>query len=390
MFKKLGSIFKEKDKVADLAKKEPQFNEEQDSFQKAGSGKPRKSAKKKRLPADFGELLEKGDFNALKAVFDVCDINARSSYMKSTALMCVPMSKQFFNWLLENGADLHALDESGGTLLHHRAGSYQSIDDVLNIGLDINQRDDKGNTPLHYAARSCKADNLDLLVKNGANIQITNNAGQTALEMALVYCSNYDLEYSLPKIANILIDAGSAITPRMRQRITEIAEKFEFHRSGYNAETVDLAVAGLDRLYKLFDVPRVPQRILHDGKSLIRVKATHWSEQHEELWQLLVPSSGPAATMQGEVVRIAGRIARELDGNGGINWGTDFKRMADCFYEFIQLGEPLSDTLKIETKELVEQIKKKQGEPERLFQLSVLWVLQNPEPIKLPRLPYGI
>jgi len=40
----------------------------------------------------------------------------------------------------------------------------------------------------------------------------------------------------------------------------------------------------------------------HDGKSEIRVTKNTWKEQNQELYEMLVPSSGWASTVQGEVI----------------------------------------------------------------------------------------
>lgn len=90
-----------------------------------------------------------------------------------------------------------------------------------------------------------------------------------------------------------------------------------------------------DALYTLFDVPPVPRRTLHDGKSPIAAKPGRWEDQHQELWELLVPSSGPAATVQGEVIRISGRINDEIERNGGVNWDGDYRKMADAFLDHL-------------------------------------------------------
>jgi hypothetical protein len=105
----------------------------------------------------------------------------------------------------------------------------------------------------------------------------------------------------------------------MKAFVQRIGENFEFHRAGFNPESVEATSAALDRLYALFGVPPVPRRMMHDGRSPIVAKSARWQDQQQELWALLVPSNGPAATVQGEVIRIAGRVADEIDRNGGAN-----------------------------------------------------------------------
>jgi hypothetical protein len=175
----------------------------------------------------------------------------------------------------------------------------------------------------------------------------------------------------------------------MTALVARIGAQFEFHRSNFNRDTVDAASAGLDRLYVLFGAPPVPRRILHDGKSPIVARSTRWDEQHQELWDLLVPSSGAAATVQGEVVRIAGRICDELERNGGINWDLAFRKMADAFLVHVTSGVQLAEPLLVETKNLVADLKLKNGDPQRLRELAVNWVARNPTPVKLPPPDYN-
>jgi hypothetical protein len=131
-------------------------------------------------------------------------------------------------------------------------------------------------------------------------------------------------------------------------------------------------------------VAPVARRILYDGKSAIAARSARWEDQHQELWDLLVPSSGAADTVQGEVVRIAGRISDELERNGGINWDIEYRKMADWFLVHVTSGAPLPAPLLTETRELVAQLKRKDGDPRRLRELAGNWVAQNPTPRKLP------
>jgi hypothetical protein len=51
-------------------------------------------------------------------------------------------------------------------------------------------------------------------------------------------------------------------------------------------------------------------------------------DQFFEMWDRLVPESGQAATVQGEVVRAAGRLADEMLANGCCNWDDGFERLS--------------------------------------------------------------
>ena len=144
----------------------------------------------------------------------------------------------------------------------------------------------------------------------------------------------------------------------------------------------------LEHLYRLFDVTPVPRRNMHDGVSPIIARAKRWQDQHQELWELLVSGSGAAQTVQGEVIRISGRIAHEVEGNGGTNWDAQFKQMADAWLTHIKSGNQLSAAEIDEAAELIKEIKGRGGDMERLCELSTVWVALNPLPKVLPKPEY--
>ena len=174
----------------------------------------------------------------------------------------------------------------------------------------------------------------------------------------------------------------------MEEAVTRIGTGFEFHRAGYDSDSVEAASAALDRFYALFDVPPVPRRAMHDGRSPIVAAAKRWEDRYRELWDRLVPSSGAAATVQGEVVRIAGKIARELDGNGGVNWDAQFRRMAEAWLGHVRTGVPLPAEALAEAALLVADVKRRGGDARRMCELAVGWVALNPEPMAFPTPAY--
>lgn len=101
-------------------------------------------------------------------------------------------------------------------------------------------------------------------------------------------------------------------------------------------------------------------------------------------WDWLVPSSGAAATVQGEVVRIAGRIAREIDGNGGVAWDAHFRMMSDAWLAHVGTGAPLPLDALAEAGQVVADAKGRRGGVERLRALAVAWVVLNPQRVELP------
>jgi hypothetical protein len=340
-------------------------------------------AKRKTLPKDFESLLERATLAELKAVFDVCELDARGGYSKQTALAFDKCPDDLARWLVAQGADLSATDTWGNTPLHHRARSRRSsIDVLLELGADVNKATSSIGTPLHAAADSHNAAHARLLLQHGARVNELNKDKLTPLELALRGCNNIDIE-DMVLLAKVLLEAGAEKTRLMPGFVEEIGKRFEFHRSGFNSERVEAVSSALDELYKIFEVSPVPRRQMHDGKSPVVVKAKTWQKQHEELWNLLVPPKGPAATVQGEVIRISGRISHELDGNGGGNWDADYKRMADAFLEHVQGAKPLSPPDLAEAAAIIAAVKRKGGDTARMAELAVKWVMQNPDPVKL-------
>jgi hypothetical protein len=340
-------------------------------------------ARRKTLPKDFELLLEKGTMTELKAVFDVCEIDARGGYGKQTALAFDKCPDDLARWLVAQGADLSATDTWGNTPLHQRARSRRSsIDVLLELGADVNNASSSIGTPLHAAADSHNAAHARLLLQHGAHANARNKERLTPLELALRGCNNIDIE-DMVTLAKVLLHAGAEKTPRMNGFVEEIGNRFEFHRSGFAPERVDAVSSALNEIYEIFEVSPVPRRQIHGGNSPVVVKAKTWQTQHEELWNLLVPSKGPATTVQGEVIRISGRISHELDGNGGVNWDADYKTMADAFLEYVQGGKPLSPQDLAEAAAIVAGVNRKIGDTARMAELAVKWVMQNPDPVKL-------
>lgn len=345
--------------------------------------------KKKMLPKDFEELLAKGDLDALKAVFETHDANARGGVFKQTALAFHNCPDELARWLLANGADLAAGDSYGDTPLISRAGHWQgNIDVLLELGADVNAGENQRGTPLHAAARCCNPGVAEKLVRHGAHIEALNSDRKTPLAYLLQQCSNANLSRAV-KVARVLLDAGARQTPDMKAAVTRIGTDFEFHRANFNPEFLDETSAALEQMYVLFDVPPVPRRIQHDGKSPIVARSERWEDRHQELWELLVPSSGAAATVQGEVVRITGKIAHEIDGNGGINWDAAFRKMADAFLVHVASGVPLPAETLSEARDIVAAVKRKEDGARRLCELAVEWVALNPAPVKLPKPDYN-
>ena len=354
-----------------------------------------KMAKKKRvtLPKDFNELLTDGNIDQLKAVYDKCELTAHDGrYSLSTALHFGGVPDELVIWLVEEGLDINIPDYYGATPLYRQATvGRDTVKLLLELGADIEKTNTYGNTPLHVAAQFFHPKTVALLIEKGANVNPKNDRGQTPLGSVLTVCRGIYIAQTA-EIASMLLDAGAKKTSAMKEKVENIGKDFEFHREGINPDYLEAADQGLEKLYALFDVKPVAKRITHDGVSPILVKEGSWEEQYEELWSFLIPSSGAAKTVQGEVIRIPGRVRDELDRNGGVNWDRDYRKMIQALPQYLSLGNSLSEQELEETKELIAQIHGKDFDDEprldRLCQLAIAWIKQNPEPLLLEKPSY--
>ena len=349
--------------------------------------------KRVTLPKEFKDLMDEGNIEALKAVYDRCELTAHDGrFSLCTPLHMGGVPDELVIWLVEQGLDINIPDYYGATPLYRQAILGRDIVKLLlELGADIGKPNTYGETPLHVAAEFFHPKTVKLLIDKGADVNAKNDMGRTPLASVLMVCGGIYIAQTA-EIASMLLDAGAKKTSAMKEKVENIGKDFEFHREGINPDYLQAADQGLEKLYALFDVKPVAKRITHDGVSPIFVKEGSWEEQYEELWSFLIPSSGAAKTVQGEVIRIPGRVRDELDRNGGVNWDRNYRKMLQAMPHYLSLGTPLSDNDLEETKQLISQIYGKDFNDslrlDRLCQLSLAWIEQNPEPLPLEEPSY--
>lgn len=79
------------------------------------------------------------------------------------------------------------------------------------------------------------------------------------------------------------------------------------------------------------------------------------------------------------MIRIAGKVARDIMDNGGINWDDEYKKMLDIFPHYFKLGNQLPKEDIDEIRKLIKRIYLGSGddEPEKLMEYAQKWTLQN-------------
>lgn len=143
--------------------------------------------------------------------------------------------------LLKNGSDVNAMNREGDTPLHiasGRCGSYDTVKALIAHEADVNAANSVGNTPLHITSLQWDYDtscNAELLLEKGANLNQRNLAGMTPLLLAagfdrqlvvralVEHGADVDLTNAAGQtaydiaIANGFVETASAINPKARE-----------------------------------------------------------------------------------------------------------------------------------------------------------------------------
>ena len=114
--------------------------------------------------------------------------------------------------LIERGADTS--DPSGNTSSLSELAATRGLSDVFRLltkekSFDFNKIKDDGETLLTSAATSGKFDSVKFLLDNGAEVNVKNASGDTALSCAVQSCAVPDLE-----IVRLLLAHGAAVNTR--------------------------------------------------------------------------------------------------------------------------------------------------------------------------------
>ncbi|MDX1924387.1 MAG: ankyrin repeat domain-containing protein [Rickettsiaceae bacterium] len=81
--------------------------------------------------------------------------------------------------------------------------SLDNIQELIRDGANVNQKKNEGNTPLHIACREGYTDIAELLINHGANVNKENNQGATPLYWA---CFNGETD-----LVKLLINHGANV-----------------------------------------------------------------------------------------------------------------------------------------------------------------------------------
>ncbi len=365
--------------------------------------------KKLTLPENFAEQLTTLPEEDLEAVFTTAEFQAHTrGGSKNTALHFRECPAGLTRWLVGQGVDVDLPNGYGETPLQTRAGRIwwdehdrhsSDVASLLDLGAEVNGKG-KHDAPLLHAVNGAILDHVVSLVEHGADLQVVDLYGHNALETAVWRCDpgNPHLEAALsiveylagltkrrPGLRGALGGTMPAfeVTDELRKVVRRWDHDWQLELARIRAKHGEQAAqaprrqaAVVQRLRELFQVPAVAPVVVHDGVAPIAVRSSGWRKQHAELWDSLVPAGGPAQTVQGEAIRVSGRVAREILDNGAGNWDKEYRAMLDAFVEYIQQGISCDAATVAEARRCVAQLWDGRclEEPvNRLEQIAVEW-----------------
>jgi hypothetical protein len=367
---------------------------------------------KKTLPKEFIDFCRThtnnwtaDDIEQCKEMLTPCEPNARERgvYNETALHHYIPVG--LAEWMIERGADVNAEQTYGTPIFKHaRIGKYDVCELLIRHGADLNALDYMEHTPLFAAADGGHADIVRLFLAHGADPahhekHFGDNIGNTPLLYMLSRLRPGDRGKA--ETAQILVEAqgGKANIPARewkaaQSHVTAKGKDFAFSQAGMEAEYRQTAESEMQQLCALFGVDLPAPIIRHDGISRIEIdSALPFAAQFEKLWEYLVPPSGKCAIVQGEVIRITGRLSDEVYGNGGANWDNDFNKMLLALPSYLRQGQALSETDLNGAEAACSAIRSMKGcggetEVRALQELAVKWVSLNSDPIPLGTVNY--
>lgn len=365
------------------------------------------------LPKEFIDFIythpykwTQQDISQCKNLLAPCSPNARErgSYKQTALHFSVPF--EIAAWLIENGADVNAVTTYGPPLFEHAgAGHYDICKLLLEHGADVTIENYAGETALFKAADKGYFEIVRLLLEHGADpCHYSRNFADslTPLLYMLRHIGSVPTK-NKAMTAELLVSAqrkqGGPPDEEWKQAQKEVAgtgHDYQVSKDGMREDYRKACGcdAAMEQLYAIFDVVPAAPVMKHSGKMSIIVDETlPVDRQHHALWEFLVPVSGKCATIQGEVIRITGRVDDECKGNAGVNWDAEYRKMLKTLLEFFVQGSALDDADIQAAQEAISRIIscKAYGcwdSTDKLKELAVKWVKQNKAPVPLDNVDY--
>ena len=155
----------------------------------AFSQKPEPSSKVKKT---FTKIALRRSYSRLKKIIDKNPSACFKSFINQQKFLhgaALKLDVPFMDFLIEQGADVKAIDKYGYNIFHWiSVVRERKIEEIIfkfnNLGININQQSGEGETPLHLAVFRGQENAVAAFLKMGADPNIKDKRGDTALHNA--------------------------------------------------------------------------------------------------------------------------------------------------------------------------------------------------------------
>jgi ankyrin repeat protein len=184
-----------------------------------------KPASRSEINQEFRKAARTEDLQGLiELVNQGADVNCKSRDEQFTALMWASRkgNLEMITFLLDNGADIEAVQHIGRTALMHACekGQLNAVELLLKRGADIEAKDDYSNSVIFFTLKHPKV--VELLIQKGADIHAVNIDVETPLFSAAAIGN--------VKTLNLLLENGARIHQRNKFNQTPLMEAAKFRR----------------------------------------------------------------------------------------------------------------------------------------------------------------
>lgn len=166
----------------------------------------------------FSQLVEYGADVEMQTIFD--------GYRPLHLLVKSPNKNECLEHLLAHKVDLNSVDNMKNTVLHHMITVTPEIEinefpillaKCMRDGLNIDSQDGLGDTALHIATKRGNSFIVDVLLQDGARLDIVNEHGFTAFES--IPPERNDIQIMYLKNMAIRVNRGQKISRRIMEKI---------------------------------------------------------------------------------------------------------------------------------------------------------------------------
>lgn len=276
---------------------------------------------------------------------------------------------------IELGEDVDARDDDGSNVLHTTATLEmpERTAMLVEAGADPGAQDAAGRTPLHLALQLGDEETARILVEAGAPLDVEDEHGNRPLVKALAGCSREMLAFLVAEGANPRHENkhGVSLWGQAAEHWDEVPDWLREAADCHPPSSSDPDVTGLEAG--------------HERVNLDAEDVPEW------IWDNLVPLSGPADTVQGELLRAVETLRSEAQRNGNGNWGPRFEGHVDFLEDHLCDPALFDESEREATHSDLARLRDSEYSPyldddlyDRLVERVVAYCEHNPELIEVP------